>query len=198
MAKINRNVLKAELAKQAAPILRDKIMPKLEKQFEQAKKQVLKNFEQHAITQELDRGENASNSSGTLRGEGNLHSFIGFDKGENPTAALRELLASKIRIENRVVRKNELVFYIKVQIPSKDEIARVTPLPWAPGRSWAEGIEKGLSGLGNYLVTQSPSSRSGSAVQVKAMIRTASFNNTPYMTQIIEDLLTVLQADVKI
>ena len=196
--KINRNLLKKQLANQGMPILEKKIMPKLEKQFEKAKKAALQAFDNHPVTREIEAGENSNNQSNTLGGEGNLYSFIGFNPGDNPIAKLREFLASKIKIINKVSRKNDMVFYISIDLPSADDIAQVTPLPWAPGRSWAEGIERGLSGLGNYLVKDNAQSRSGKAVQVKAMIRNSSFSTTPYLTKIISDLITALQQNISI
>jgi hypothetical protein len=198
MGLINKNVLKRTLSKQAGPILEKKIIPQLEKQFEQAKKAALQDFESHAVTQELEEGPTASNKSGTLRGRGNLHSFIGFEKGENPIAKLRELLASKITIQNRVARKGEMVFYIKVGIPSDEDIENVTQVPWAPGRSWARGIEEGLSGLGNYLIKDSDASRSGTAIQIEATVGDSSFSTTSYLTKIIGDLVAALEQNIKI
>lgn len=196
--RINRNFLKKELARQGMPILEKKIMPKLERQFEDAKKAALQAFEEHPVTKEIEAGNNSNNSSGTLGGEGSLYSFIGFSAGDNPIEKLREFLASKIKIINKVSRKSDMVFYISIDLPSEDDLAEVTPLPWAPGRSWAEGIERGLSGLGNYLVKDSGQSRSGKAVQVKAMVRNSSFSTTPYLTKIISDLIKALQQNVSI
>ena len=146
--RINRNILKKELANQGLPILEKKIMPKLEKQFERAKQAALLAFENHPVTKEIEAGKASGNSSGTLGGEGSLYSFIGFNAGDDPISKLREFLSSKIKIINKGARKSDMVFYISVDLPSEDDLAEVTPLPWAPGRSWAEGIEKGLAGPG--------------------------------------------------
>jgi hypothetical protein len=58
-------------------------------------------------------------------------------------------------------------------------------MPWASGRSWASGIEKGISGLGYLLRNRSSLSRSGQAVQSSVKIRSGSFKNTPYISAII-------------
>jgi hypothetical protein len=196
--RINKNLLKKELANQGLPILEKKIMPRLKQQFEKAKKAALQAFEDHPVTQEIEAGKNSGNNSGTLGGEGSLYSFIGFGPGEDPIGKLREFLSSKISIVNKGARKSDMVFYITIDLPSVDDVAQVTPLPWAPGRSWAEGIEKGLSGLGNYLVKEHPTSRSGGAVQVQATIRNSSFSTTPYLTKIISDLIKALQQNISI
>ena len=198
MALINRNLLQKTLSSKAGPILEKKIIPQLQAQFENAKKKALSDFEQHPITSEIKEGPNAPNSSGTLRGIGNLYSYIGFDSGDNPIGRLRELLASKIRIRNKVSRKSDFVFYITVDIPDEKEIQSVTKLPWAPGRSWAKGIEDGLSGLGNYLVTNSEKSRSGTAIQVEATVSSSAFSTTPYLTKIIQDLILSLEKNIVI
>jgi len=196
--RINRNILKKELSKQGLPILEKKIMPRLEKQFENAKKAALRAFENHPVTKEIEAGKASANSSGTLGGEGSLYSFIGFNAGDDPISKLREFLSSKIQIINKGARQSDMVFYISVDLPSEDDLAEVTPLPWAPGRSWAEGIERGLAGLGNYLVKEDSQSRSGGGIQVEAMIRNSSFSTTPYLTQIITDLIKALQQNISI
>ena len=173
-------------------------MPKLEKQFEKAKQAALLAFENHPVTKEIEAGKASANSSGTLGGEGSLYSFIGFNAGDDPISKLREFLSSKIKIINKGARKSDMVFFISIDLPSGDDIAEVTPLPWAPGRSWAQGIERGLAGLGNYLVKENSQSRSGGAIQVEAMIRNSSFSTTPYLTQIITDLIKALEQNISI
>jgi hypothetical protein len=61
-------------------------------------------------------------------------------------------------------------------------------MPWAPGRSWAKGIETGISGLGFYLRVQRDSSRSGLGVQTPKKIRKAGtkFRNTKYISEILK------------
>jgi hypothetical protein len=60
-------------------------------------------------------------------------------------------------------------------------------MPWQEGRSWAEGIERGISGLGNYINKSSSSSRSSQGVQVKNRIRGGQFRNTKYLSSIINN-----------
>ena len=65
------------------------------------------------------------------------------------------------------------------------DIFSITPLPWASGRSWAEGIERGLSGLG-YLLRKD-GGRSGAAVQSRVnKIRSGRFQNRPYISALIK------------
>ena len=43
-------------------------------------------------------------------------------------------------------------------------------MPWAPGLSWAEGIEK-RTGLGNFLNKKTSKSRSGQGIQIDFSVR---------------------------
>lgn len=154
--------------------------------FNHIKREMIQEFNNHPITREIEAGPRASNISGTLQGQGNLFSFIGFDSGDKPTAAIRTMLEMKTFINSIVVQKNGSINNV-VAYPSPIDIFAITPLPWAEGRSWAEGIEKGLSGLGFYLKVQSDKSRSGEAVQTEEKIRSAKFSNTQYITSIIRN-----------
>jgi len=139
------------------------------------------NFESHPVTQELEGGENASNNSGTLGGYGNLFSFLGFNKGANPTSPVKSLIQS-IRID-RNVQTSIKGFKIKVNIPSKEEFAAITPMPWEGGRSWLLDMERGISGLGAYLYGRFDSSRSGSGIQSKYRYSNRVFRPVKYFSQ---------------
>ena len=67
----------------------------------------------------------------------------------------------------------------KVNLPTAEQVFAVTPLPWASGRSWAQGIERGLSGLG-YLLRKKKG-RSGAAIQSRVKVRGGRFKNRPYI-----------------
>ena len=62
-------------------------------------------------------------------------------------------------------------------------------MPWATGRSWARGIERGISGLGKYLVkdTRVARSRSGTAIQTKSKVRNGKFSNTSYLSMLLNN-----------
>ena len=61
-------------------------------------------------------------------------------------------------------------------------------MPWAPGRSWAKGIETGISGLGYYLKVSRDSSRSGLGIQSPRKLRRKGtrFKNTSYISALIK------------
>jgi hypothetical protein len=151
---------------------------------------MLAEFKNHPITVEIKSGPFAENSSGTLGGYGNLFSFIGFDEGDSPTDSIEGLL-NLSRIEYN--RETKDGFIMTIYLPSKQEIFAETPMPWASGRSWAEGIERGISGFGQYLNTESVYSRSGEGVQVNGVIRTGKFKNTPYISALMNKYLKRFQ-----
>lgn len=143
------------------------------------KDEMIKEFLQHPVTKEILAGPNASNTSGTLGGYGNLFSFIGFEAGERPIDPILALLR---QTRYSVGRINRGVVTITVEIPSREQIFSATPLPWASGLSWAERIEVGLSGLGMYMNKKSDYSRSGTGIQSKTQQRSGGFRNTKYIS----------------
>lgn len=150
--------------------------------FDKIKQEMLDEFLAHPVSVEIQAGPEAENSSGTLGGYGNLFSFIGFNDGENPLEPIIELLQSS-RIEYSKDTQNG--FLMKIFIPSKEDIFATTPMPWATGRSWAEGIERGISGFGRYLNTDSNSSRSGTGIEAQSVIRRGKFKNSPYISALL-------------
>jgi hypothetical protein len=139
-------------------------------------------FESHSVTQELEGGENASNLSGTLGGYGNLFSFLGFNAGDNPTTPVKVLI-QKILLDSNIQTSSN-GFKIKINIPSKEEFASVTRLPWEGGRSWLLDVERGISGLGAFLYGRFTSSRSGGGIQSKYNYSNRVFRNVKYFSEI--------------
>ena len=62
---------------QSPKLLRKDFNDIVQDKFNAIKNQLIQEFLNHPITQEIKAGPNASNSSGTLNGKGNLFSFIG-------------------------------------------------------------------------------------------------------------------------
>jgi hypothetical protein len=155
----------------------------IEKKVKSAQQNLLKSFEKHPVTAEIEGGASASNLSGTLGGIGNLFTYIGFSSGEKPLAIVRTLLEKyEIRYHHTKSRTT-----INITVPTASELFKVTPMPWATGRSWAKGIETGISGLGRYLYQDSARSRSGGAVQVKGRLRAGKFSNTSYLSSLLKN-----------
>lgn len=155
----------------------------VEIEFKKIKSKLINDFKRHPVTREIEAGPNASNISNTLGGYGNLFTYIGFNSNEKPTRAILTEL-NEIYLSKVIFRKSG-DFSVLAMYPSANKIFDITPLPWAAGRSWAEGIEKGISGMGAYLNTSSSESRSGGGVQAEHDIRKYSFNTTPYISQLI-------------
>ena len=155
----------------------------LVKKFERAKREMIKDFLSLKVTEEIASGPGATNISGTLGGYGNLFTFIGFNMSDNPIDPILRLLEQAKYKLSPINTRGEM--RLTIYLPGKQDIFAVTPLPWAPGLSWAQRIEVGLSGLGMYLNTLSDKSRSGAGVQANNQIRGAKFSNTPYVSAFI-------------
>ena len=152
--------------------------------FKKVKGEMVKDFMSLPVTQEILAGPSATNTSGTLGGYGNLFSFIGFSQSESPITPITNLLEkTSYRLTGLTPRGTMKMI---IELPSKEQIFAVTPLPWAPGISWAKRMEVGLSGLGMYLHKSSQSSRSGAGVQAEKLIRNGRFANTPYISAFLK------------
>ena len=68
-------------------------------------------------------------------------------------------------------------------------------MPWATGRSWARGIERGISGLGQYLVKSSKiaKSKSGFAIQTDTRVRGGRFSNTSNISALLNNYYKEIQ-----
>jgi hypothetical protein len=150
-------------------------------EFEKIKTRMVSEFLNHPVTVEISNGVNSANISKTLS-HGNLYSFIGFEAyEENPTEKILEILqASFITFYTR----KRGSFIASITIPSAKNIFTATPMPWASGRSWAKGIESGISGIGYYL-RLTDAGRSEGGVQSKTKVSSGKFKNTAYISSLI-------------
>jgi len=173
------------LKRQVPKALRRDLEKEAKRKFKRIKAEMIKEFLSHPITQEIMEGPSAPNISGTLGGVSNLFAFIGFDAGNQPVAPILERLEAVDIIYNKEYKEKGIGVSFNVFLPTAEDIFAITPLPWATGRSWAEGIERGISGLG-YLVKKS-GGRSGAAVQSRVnKVRGGGFQNTPYISSFIK------------
>ena len=147
-AKLARSL---DFTKSREYVIRTKEVVKSE--FNKIKNKLIDNFNTHPVTLEIDGGLHASNLSGTLGGRGNLFRFIGFDKGSKPIEPIRGALRG-IDLTSTIVKKDGTSLS-HVVYPTVDDIFNMTPLPWASNRSWARGIERGISNLGQFLNIES-------------------------------------------
>ena len=157
----------------------------IEREFLNIRNDFLESFEKHPVTIEIEGGSSSSNISKTLGGVGNLFTYIGFDEGDDPIKELREVL------EFYEIRYNVGKRFVTAtfELPTKQQVFAATPMPWATGRSWARGIERGISGLGKYLVKSKiiAKSRSGAAIQAKSRVRSGKFSNTSYLSMLLNE-----------
>lgn len=163
-----------------------------EEKFESAKIEMMNEFNSHAVTQELEGGPEGENVSSTLGGYGNLYSFIGFQEGYDPTAAIKGYLESKVELKRgaRLVKgKSEDTYLFEVATPVIAEIEDLTPSPWE-GKSWTRGIERGISGLGYYIyskIKNFKNSRSGLGIQAEPKIRELAYKPVKYLSTIVNN-----------
>ncbi len=156
----------------------------IDQEFNKIKDEFIDEFMNHPITQEIQGGIGATNISGTLGGITNLYSFIGFDEGTDPIRPIEQLLKKS---NYRIIYNNKSVDATVIfDIPTAAQIFEITPMPWAVGRSWARGIETGISGLGYYL-KKTKNSRSGLGVQSSTeQVRAGvMFKNSKYISDLI-------------
>ena len=157
--------------------------------IEEARKDLVRDFHSHSITQEIKSGSSASNTSGTLGGYGNLFSFIGFNQGDNPTIPIENILNERLNVKVRAAGSGRFKITI-TNAPSAQAIFNATPIPWASGSSWAEGMEKGISNLGSFLYRESGiRSRSGTGIQVKNKLRASNLRTESYISDLINKFL---------
>jgi hypothetical protein len=188
--KVNKKLIQKEIFNNRA--VKKMVLDIVEKEVEKEKAIFRRDFESHPVTQELEGEENASNISGTLGGYGNLFSFLGFNKGANPTTPVK-LLIQKILL-NRNIKSTANGFEVKVNIPSKEEFATVSRLPWEGGRSWLLDMERGISGLGSFLYGRFNTSRSGGGIQSKYKYSNRTFRPVKYFSQIYNNFIRRLGA----
>jgi hypothetical protein len=177
--------VKNALLRQVPKLKRKDIEAQAREKFKKIKAEMIKEFLDNPITQEIMAGPSGVNISGTLDGVSNLFAFIGFNEGEDPIAPILLILENVDMQYNRELRRGKPGLMFKVNLPTAEDIFAVTPLPWATGRSWAEGIERGLSGLG-YLLRKNKG-RSGAAVQSRVRkVRGGKFRNSPYISSLLK------------
>ena len=184
MAKLPLDVQQV-LQRQAPKELRRNFEKEIKDKFKKIKNELIKEFLSDPVTIEILQGSSGTNISGTLGGVSNLFAFIGFSSGEQPISPILQSLENIQITYNKEIRKRGIGVEFDVSLPTAQDIFSITPLPWASGRSWAEGIERGLSGLG-YLLRKD-GGRSGAAVQSRVnKVRGGRFQNRPYISALIK------------
>jgi hypothetical protein len=176
---IPQSVLK-KARKDSAKILKLRVYNAIQKEFMIIKEQMIRDFLNLPVTQEISGGSDSPNISGTLSGDGNLFGFIGFDKSDKPIEPILDLLESSF-----ITFREGSDYVATITIPSAASIFNATPMPWASGRSWAKGIESGISGLGFY-IGKSGIGRSDAGIQSTKKIKGGTFKNTAYISTFMQ------------
>jgi len=182
MIKIPKSVIK-KIERKSQKSLKKDYKKAFKKTFDDTKKEMIKEFLSHPVTIEILSGPGGSNISGTLAGKSNLFAFIGFNISEQPIDSILQILENISYSDNGESSKGRK---FNVSFPTSQDIFNVTPMPWASGRSWAKGIESGISGLGYLLNKSTSSSRSGVAIQADKKVRTARFKRVPYISSLLK------------
>ena len=182
MARLDADVRQA-IRKQAPKVAKKDIRKEVEKRFNKVKDEMIAEFLAHPVTREIASGPSGSNTSGTLGGVSNLFAFIGFDSGDQPILPILELLKKTDIIFKRDLKGRFVGSEFEITLPTREQIFAITPLPYIGGRSWSEGIERGISGLG-FLIRKK-AGRSGSAIQTRVKVRKGKFQNVPYISSLL-------------
>jgi hypothetical protein len=182
MIRIPKSVIE-EIERKSQKVKKTEYTKTFKKNFDKTKEEMIESFLSDPVTVEILTGASGGNISGTLNGNSNLFAFIGFNSGDNPIEPILTLLRNTTYKDSGESKKGRK---FSVIMPTTEDIFSVTPMPWATGRSWAKGIETGISGLGYLLNKSSSSSRSGVAIQAGSKVRSGKFNNRPYISALLK------------
>ena len=173
---------------------KEKALKKAEEKVMEEKGILIDKFDNHEVTKEIAAGPKASNTSGTLGGYGNLFSFIGFEAETDPISPIRELL-NQIQVKN--IKFNGKNYFATVKYPSQNEIIAASPLPFEQGKSWAIGIEKGISGFSQYIYTKFLGGRSKEAIQTDKAKGVGLFRKKDYLNSLLQDFINKIKGNRK-
>lgn len=149
-----------------------------------AKEELISKVLNDPVSEEIASGPDATNTSDTLNGYGNLFSFLGFRDSDTPISDLINYLETVINLSSKKPlnkeRGNGLVdFYYIFNFVDEDSFNNTKfSTPW--GVNWIYGIRNGVPNFSHYLRTnKSKASRSGGGVQIKAKIDRGIRSNKP-------------------
>lgn len=202
--KLNQTKIAAALVKnpRMKALIREKVHRLVEEYVDNSKNQMIEEYENHPVTKEINNGPEATNISNTLDGQGNLFSYIGFEEGSNPTEIIKTVLQDSVKVPNRPDISSEgknIKIKFPISAPTIQEIESVTPMPYEGGRSWARGIEKGISGFSYYIFRKFiKNSRSSTGIQAESPVRSGSFKPSPYLSIILKKFYSKINAKISI
>lgn len=160
--------------------------------FALAKIEFLREFDNDPVTKEIESGIGADNISNTLGNNADLFSFIGFDEGTTPIADLRQVLEEEVTMSRPTlinVNAAGALYNFSLKQPTAS-IHAATLIPWEQGKSWAEGIENGISHFSHFIRNLfAPQSRSGGGLQTKNTVRQNEFKTRAYLSKLFKNLI---------
>lgn len=166
---IDRQVLNTRAVQKEAALL-------AENKFNAAKQEMISEFENHPVSQEIKSGPLGPNSlyidGVNNAGNGNnLFSFIGFDDSETPVDDVVRFLEQSITMVKRPelnYKKNLFRFRVRYPTTKDEQLAKAAPMPRGTSINWIYAIERGISGINSYFFDRNKtfsSSSSGPAIQ---------------------------------
>ncbi len=185
--------------------IKNSISEEIERQISLIKQWMINQIHSHKVTQEIEAGSRDPaaniNLSGCCGGYGNLWEFIGFSDDDDP---IGDVIAP-IQYHRPVitVRPYKDVVRVTATFPVKEDVYDNTPMPWADGRSWAQGIALGIAGFGRFLSTDEGYSESGGGFQVdhdnlsSKGNRPNKFTRTSYIAPIFAQALADFNKSIK-
>lgn len=190
--------LESTIAAQSQKVMGAKVNAALSKEFEKAKRSLLKDFDNHGVTQELstDSGsENPAEKSSNYLDYGNLFSFLGIDEGTDVTEIVRETLDMVTRIKRGAKFSHTIgkrfVFDVQVQYPTQEELNDATRILEWTSKGVVDLIQNGSPGYTKYLfsiIRKFKNSRSGTAIQTKkGDMRNGSFRGTKWTNEVLQN-----------
>ena len=173
----------------------------LNRQLETQKRDfLLKQFDDHVVTQELKAGPEKASSDVIPEGYGNLYAFLGFNKGTDVVGPVRTILDKQTKLLPGVVSRKRRHGYIvtynfHAEIPTLehfDAIPELRPPNWGQ-KSWVKYIEEGVPNFAYFifrLTGLGPNSRSGTGLERKFKLReTDNIQPIKYITELVEEFL---------
>jgi hypothetical protein len=194
---VNTRLLRIEVSRQAERQIGAEMDKLIKSDFKAKRDELMNEFDTHPVTEEIKAGPRAM-SRYVSSSEGNLFSFLGFDADQKPISALRSWLKQNIKLGvTRRKRKNDgtIEFTTPVEIPTLEDadtamsVDTEAKLSWID-RSFVSLIERGITGLPNYLFSLTKNlrnSRSGTAIQTKSKIRSGSLGRISYISGILSN-----------
>lgn len=207
---VNIRILRAEISAQAKRTIEPHAQRIIDRQFDQIKQEILEEFDNDPVTQEIGAGANYTGPSMVPASQGNLYSLIGFTTPMRPVQKLRTRLRKEIKKVGRLatqVLSRKVAIEQRISIPTldsiKDDAGGDSPLAWT-SRSWLDLLERGITGLPYYIFhptrfKNKDYSESGTAIEAKSRdgkmhaVRSGSMPGIPYISKLLNKLKIIIK-----